>query len=297
MMQELYWRPKNMKHPFRRSIRIQFILKLLQDPEFESSLGLNLKKLKLQSIILSNYPIHSLTELKLLKESWLLSFSVFNLLSFDPLINQPLFKIKEYFGNGVGLYFTLIEHFVEFYTPIVIIGVVFQIVILSYQNYNFPVNPFYAYFICVWFTLILALWNRKEKLTCLYWGILEQKKLPDENTVRPEFIGVSQVSVIDGMETIGYSSNFFRDLRFAISMAVWFFVVAFGILSVIGMYILRYELSIHSVSPYEQYIISIINGIWIIVYNHFIFLVSVAITNFENHRVNLKYDRSLLGKA
>jgi hypothetical protein len=98
-LQQYYWRPANLKHPFRNSTRIYFILKVLEESEKHGGVGMNLRKCLYDKVLLAHFPLHSLASLTNLENTWIGPCSHTS--------NQPLFLVKEYFGDNVGIYFTL----------------------------------------------------------------------------------------------------------------------------------------------------------------------------------------------
>lgn len=93
-------RPANLKHPFRNSTRIHFILKTLEESEKNGGIGMNLRKLKHSGIIICHFPLHSLASLATMEKSWIGPLTTTS--------SQPLFLVKEYFGDNIGIYFTML---------------------------------------------------------------------------------------------------------------------------------------------------------------------------------------------
>lgn len=195
-LQDYYWRHRNLPHPFRRSIRIRFIHHILQESEKFGGVGINLRKLSYQGIITAYYPLHSWNELDDLEYMWTRFFGM--------VWNQPIFQIKDYFGERVGLFFTFLEHLHEQYAPPAALGIIFQIILLVLHDYNLPVNAIYSAFVCAWFAFTISFWKRREKLTALCWGTSDLINKVDYS-VRPEFIGLVAGSAIDGSETVDFS--------------------------------------------------------------------------------------------
>ena len=102
---DVHIRPANLKHPFRNSIRIYFILKTLEESDKSGGIGMNLRKLKHEGILLSHFPLHSLASLSTMEKSWIGWFSATS--------SQPLFLVKEYFGDNIGIYFTLLGEWIS----------------------------------------------------------------------------------------------------------------------------------------------------------------------------------------
>jgi hypothetical protein len=84
----------------------------------------------------------------------------------------PLYQIKEYFGEKVGLYFAFMEHLCRCLAPPALIGVPLQVAVFVLDDYSAPFLPFFSYFIAVWAVVMLELWKRREKALALEWGML-----------------------------------------------------------------------------------------------------------------------------
>jgi hypothetical protein len=189
----------------------------------------------------------------------------------------------------------ILEHLSESYLLAAILGVIFQIIILYYQNYNLVVNVAYGIFNCVWYSMIIAFWKRKEKVMSLMWGTLDMIPPPALTDFRPEFKGIITKSLIDGSASVEFDETS-RILRAIVSTTIWIILICFSLMVVIGIYIIKDELRGFGFDGQTQWVASAINAVWICLSNSLYFQICVWLVNFENHRQDAKFNRSLQGK-
>lgn len=172
-----------------------------------------------------------------------------------------------------------------------VLGIIFQSLILAYDNYNLAVTVAYGIFNCLWYTTSIAFWKRKEKVMSLMWGTLDNPPPPVSAECRPEFKGVVMKSLIDGSASTEYDIADYL-LRAFVSTTIWLLLVFFSLSVVIGIYIAKY----HFEDGWSQWVASIITGVWIVIMNSLHFHICKALVNYENHRLDSTYNRSLQGK-
>jgi hypothetical protein len=83
-------------------------LKTLEESDKNGGIGMNLRKLQFEGSIISHFPLHSLASLSNLEKTWIGPCATTS--------SQPLFLVKEYFGDNVGIYFTIIGKTTQFKT-------------------------------------------------------------------------------------------------------------------------------------------------------------------------------------
>jgi hypothetical protein len=143
----LYWRPDSYSHSFRDILRLklnQICLETRLDGEnlkiqrFESSYNSTQYSFIMlvymyvciryirKKWILSCFPLHNRAAAEELENHW----------QRFPLSRQPLYEIKEYFGEKVGLYFSFIEHYVTFLCIPAVMGLPLQIAVFVLDDYS-----------------------------------------------------------------------------------------------------------------------------------------------------------------
>ena len=111
---------------------------------------------------------------------------------------QPLNDIVEYFGEEVGFYFALVEYFIKWlYAPSIGGTVIFFVQMKQSRNgvqchrkvegqqdaegnlLNFDIQtcdamiPYFSVFMCIWTTLFIQFWKRRQTKLAHQWGVLD----------------------------------------------------------------------------------------------------------------------------
>jgi hypothetical protein len=162
--EELYWRPEGLSHPFRESVRIKLLGLLIQSKPATGGENLKLQRYLRSGTVLGFYPLHNREVTSELSNEWLR-------MSAMPW-EQPLFAIKEYFGEKIGLYFTFMSHYTRWLLFPAVVGLPVQLYTWAtgdYANYSLPI---YAFVMAMWAVMMLEFWKREESMTSLRWGMV-----------------------------------------------------------------------------------------------------------------------------
>ena len=139
----------------------------------------------------------------------------------------PIFELKEYFGEKIGLYSVFMGFYSIWLIVPAVIGLVFQLVVWGTVNFSSPVLPFYSVVITIWgmvrvssihsfhwfyitvfhFVLsqsMLEYWKRENKAVTLEWGTSDFESTELD---RPEFFGENMKSYIDGSDIVRTESQ------------------------------------------------------------------------------------------
>lgn len=132
----VFWKGDNRdkeEDPFRELIRLRTTTVMLESrPRYTD----NGEKKFLENLKITRY----------LKHKWLLGCFCLHTLGFAktletrwnkyPFKGQPLYEIKEYFGEKIGIYYAFIGHYTAFLTLPALIALPFQIVVFFTNNYS-----------------------------------------------------------------------------------------------------------------------------------------------------------------
>ena len=203
--------------------------------------GLVLEKLLKAEIILAAFPLHDRSELQACQSKWLVYWS-WPYVSRRPRIrkkdhwppplvetitgrrlathtngrvtrnrrrwDQPFVKIKDYFGEKIGLYFVFLGHYTEQAGVAAIIGVIVWLAACLTGGVNSPVIPFFCVVMSVWATVFLETWKRKQSRYAMEWGMVGIEEIEEE---RPDFLESDLVidinSPVDGEEIKYFPPN------------------------------------------------------------------------------------------
>ena len=147
--------------------------------------------------VVTMFPLHDLLELNELELTWLKLFQL-------PW-HQDLDKVKNYFGEKIGLYFAWLGLYTTWLCVAAIVGVFFWINIAVAGNDPNAVSiPYFAGFMSLWATLYLEYWKRAEKSYALKWGMIG---FEDNEVDRPAFIGEPSISPVTGHPSLYFSED------------------------------------------------------------------------------------------
>jgi hypothetical protein len=106
--------------------------------------------------LLAYSPLHDYVELRDLESAWLTLL--------DWPWSQPLDRIRNYFGEKIGLYFAFLGHYTTWLMPAALVGLaIWANVAQDGNNASAPSVPYFAGFIAMWSVLMLEHWKRTEK--------------------------------------------------------------------------------------------------------------------------------------
>jgi hypothetical protein len=164
--------------------------------------------------IVQRFPLHMLTRLEDLKNSWVFfwreeqpgeipqpwspfsaplsvtSNRLYQSLAYcwTGLLNQPLDQIAEYYGESVAFYFAWVAFFSRWLFLPSVLGLIVFAVQISSQNMDHWICIPYGIFLVVWCSLMLVFWRQKQSALAYRWGVLGFEM---EETERPQFKGKS----------------------------------------------------------------------------------------------------------
>lgn len=283
-LQSLYWKPKDLSHPFRESIRLKLTLLLIEAAHRDGGAGLSLRRLLKQGHILSYFPLHDNEAKASLELQWMSWFKLPSSMPYDDL--------KEYFGEKIGLYFKFLGHYTAWLIVPAIIGLIFQLVVAGTGDFSSPVIPFYSLYIALWAIFMLEFWKRTEKITAMKWGTIG---FEDEQRDRPEFEGQTRVSFINGSQ-ITYFPPHERSKIMAQSFSIIGTLALIVLGAVSAIYVIRRILYDTDVSLYAQFIASIANSVQITIFNIIYGKLADYLTDMENHRTDTQFEDSMIAK-
>ena len=125
---------------FRSVDRVKLVLSIIKADPNENGAGLVLQKLLKNGIIVGAYPLHDVNELRAVQDRWL------NYWAWP--WNQPFGRIKDYFGEKIGLYFLFLGHYTGSVMVAAAVGLVFWVMTVV-QGPNSPAIPVFCVFMSV----------------------------------------------------------------------------------------------------------------------------------------------------
>jgi anoctamin-10 len=229
----------------------------------------NLMKIK-NSHLKAFFPLHEEDLKQTLSKKWV---------SWKSLWSQPLYDIRDYFGESIGLYFCFLRmlsgQFLccakflcssEFYNKclmiIAFLGIGFFVAQCILGITSVTGSWAFGIFVPLWGTYFLEQWKRIESYYQVLWGTTS---FEDKEQQRPEFEGEFKRSPVNGRlsQYFPWHQKFWRSF---VSRSVLLSLVVCVIACVVGIFILR-ELLEEWNSTYGSYIASVISAIQIMIFN------------------------------
>ena len=142
---------------FRGVDRINIILNIIGAPVAEGGCDLKPRELMHEKVLLAFYPLHDYIELSQIQKQWLKSV-------YAPK-NQPIFMIRNYFGEKIALYFAWLGMYTTWLGYASVAGFIsFIFIIFDDYNANSVIIVPFALFMAAWSTFYLEKWKVKEFL-------------------------------------------------------------------------------------------------------------------------------------
>eukprot|EP01035_Chromulina_nebulosa_P017620 gene17620-23197_t len=278
-------------HPFSTLIRLKLIVSIL---EYSGEGGLGLE---IDTAFEDCFPLHNPMERDELARYWL-NWSV------RPW-DQPIERIKEYFGEKVGLYFAFLGHYTTWLLPLSFGGLFVVCDLAIEAGVDSSVDeallhgylvPFFSIFVSFWSQFMLEYWKRYEARLAMEWG---QTGFESNEIDRPEFTGEKKFSIITGRKIMYFPSNEkFKRLLYSYSVITGMILLVVTCVSLIFylQFYLSYEANDDNTNKNGGTITSIASAAQIQVLGYFYQDLAKKLTDNENHRTDTEYDDALIAK-
>lgn len=190
MYPELYARyelENNVVSEFLSIHRIKIMKTIFEGDVSDHCCGLNLATLVSNDCILAAFPLHNPKEKSMLQKKWLKAHQW-------PWL-QPIWDVKSYFGEKIGLYFAFIGHYCTWLIPAAIFGLGVYVDMAGESSYTVDTQFWFGLFLAFWSTFMLEFWKRQEVTYAMMWGM---RGFEEEEEDRPEFQGEEISSPVSG---------------------------------------------------------------------------------------------------
>ena len=211
---------------FRGVDRINIILNIIGAPVADGGCDLKPRELMHEKVLLAFYPLHDYIELSQIQKQWLKSV-------YAPK-NQPIFMIRNYFGEKIALYFAWLGMYTTWLGYASVAGFIsFIFIIFDDYNANSVIIVPFALFMAAWSTFYLEKWKVKEIRTAVRFGMVG---FEDEEQDRPEFEGVFTKSPVDGKDMEYFKPSkrgqaYLYSMKYIIALAIGSMGVLSGVLA------------------------------------------------------------------
>jgi anoctamin-10 len=212
----------------------------------------------------------------------------------------PFTKIRNYFGEKIGMYFAYLSYWTIFLIFPSIIGIpafIMQVIFDGNEEEADASNAFFAGFVIIWSALFYEAWKRREVRFAVIWGQID---FEEDEVERVDFVGIWRRSPINDRKEY-YFSSFRRGLRILVGIIVTLMLLGLVLLSIWGLLELRtYLFKKYEGEWFQNYtitVVSTINAFQIVIFNQIYNYIAFVMTGFENHKTITAYEQSLILKT
>ncbi|KAL8594587.1 hypothetical protein ACOMHN_002142 [Nucella lapillus] len=240
---------------------------------------------------------------------------------------QPLWKIRNYFGERIAFYFAwsgmlcttlwfpMIFGIIVFFYGIAesvssdthlsnatSLSESFQHLFGDFkQSFDNNATPYFGLFICVWGTVFLEIWKRKNSELAYEWDVEQfESNEPD----RPSFSGTKSKKDPVTDEWVWYYPFKIQFLKFWVSFSVLIVMIVLVLISVLSVITYRIIITIDfcpNSSAAECLVVgtimsSVLNAVSILILSRVYNVLAKWLTDWENHQTQTRYDDALIFK-
>jgi hypothetical protein len=294
---------------------------------------LNLPVLKHYKLLNDSFGLHERSRLQELKDNW--AYARLVVWCPYPQLQQPIGRIRDYFGEKIALYFAFLQFYTNCIVPIAMLGLATFCVNYVFEHHlDTPplvrgwVLIFFGAAVSIWSTCYTEFWKRRQFFLNVWWGMTDFKVGEPE---RPEFQGVMRKSLVDDKYENFHSSMDTLYTKMAMGITVVVLMIMIVIVAVFsflffvkgsgegGAYMfdsitrhfvrkvdpLSHEVSyvsnehfmVYNGTPIGSPLCGLINAIQIFVLNSVYKSVAQKLNDFENHRTESEYENNLIVKV
>eukprot|EP00981_Chlorochromonas_danica_P001972 scaffold409_cov167-Ochromonas_danica.AAC.4 len=274
---------------FRGADRLKLIY-MIMSYHGEGGCKLDLQQLLKDECLLAYGPLHDMVDLQNLEKDWLTLI--------DWPWNQPIERIKDYFGEKVGMYFMWLGVYTTWLVPAAILGLCIWIDIAATDNSpSAPSVPYFAGLIALWSALFLESFKRIEKRTAMKWGM---SGFEEEEQDRPQFEGERILSAVTGKPKLFFSrlEAMKRSLFSQVVISTLALIVVAAVAAIFAI-----QVAVHNAGftisgvDMSSIVASILLAIQIQFLNGYFGELALQLNNKENHRTDTEFEDSLIAKT
>lgn len=285
----LYRRLPGMAHVFASVVRCQLLQLIVRrelktiDIKMDHELAISDKSS--EKLLLAEYPLHDAALKRALAERWVGRWAAW--------LRVPLTDVKDYMGEKVAMYFAFMAHYARWQVSLVAGGVAAFLLDGLHPDKSNPWVVAYSVGVALWVVGWLQSWRRREAELALKWGTHGVED--EEVQLRPSFQGKEIQSPVDGSQILYFPADK-RRRRAMLSLMIITTSITVVISAVVAIFGFRYWLVVEKEHAYGSYIGSGMNAMQIQLFNILYSGVATWVVNMENHRTDIAYENSYIGK-
>jgi len=218
---------------------------------------------------------------------------------------SPVDKIRDYFGEGVALYFSFSETYTMFLIIIAALGLT-EYLLENYLGINFVYsNVLFTLLNIIGLAVYLEVWKRKSNEHAYFWGTSGKLR---RKPPRPEYRGELRLSPVSGKEEMYYPHNKTTRKVLLVSLPATLFCISLAFFMMLGSFASETAVTEYLTDPdsgelYEDFfstvlsnIPSIVYSLSIIIFNSIYLKIARRLTIWENHRTQEQHDTHITAK-
>ncbi|KAK7489895.1 hypothetical protein BaRGS_00018917, partial [Batillaria attramentaria] len=226
-----------------------------------------------------------------------------------PFKFQPMWKIRNYFGERIAFYFAWSGMLISTLWIPTIFGLciffygLYERLVDSFKDlfgdfkasFDNDVTPYFGLVICVWGTVFLELWKRKNAELAYEWDVDQfESNEPD----RPQFKGTHPKKDPVTDEWVWFYPLKRQVMKFSFSGSVLLMMIMVVLISVVSIIVYRVVIDIDycpTMEPAEclmatTVMSSILNAVSILLLGRVYAWLARKLTKWENHRTQTQFD-------
>ena len=280
---------------FKSTDRVKLIVSILRAQRRPSirGAGLNLSKLDSKGVIDSHFPLHLQRELEAVQGP------IMNMTQMP--WNMPIDRLRDYFGEKVGMYFAWVSHYTTMLMVAAVAGLATWVDVFLEDTPNAALVLFFAIFMSVWSAVFVESWKRRQVTLAMKWGMTNFEESEQE---RPSFLThkrtVVNISPVTSMAVPVFPDSVRRKLVAISATLISIAIIAVAAI-VSGIFILKTKLVenpwVVSGLDLGSIVPSVLNSLQIQVTNFLYQKLALWLNDFENHRTDTEYEDYLIAKT
>lgn len=218
-------------------------------------------------------------------------------------------RIREYYGEQVGLYFRFVTHMAKWTLPLGFVGLLCQGYILYTLQIESPLIAVYAVLVIIWANMFTEVWKRIEAELAYRWG-MEGFETNEESRYQFETKSHGWWDIthdsIEGYDFVdGRSKRIVNNTSLAIKQTFSSIVIVFIMGCVLFSTIMVYKFksflqmefqNIGVPTQFSATCASVLNTVQIMIFKYLYSFISTALNDMENHRTQTEFEDSMISK-
>jgi len=264
---------------FRSGDRIQLIDYIVRAADHNCA-GVDVGQMIHDGDLNAFFPLHENGKLAAMDKDWFKCF----------VWGTNIFKVRDYFGERIAMYFLFMSHFIKWLIFPSICGTVIYGAGVAYgtpDNYS-------CLLVCIcmslWYIFFIHFWRRNQATHAVKWGTLYIG--PTLEPTRPGFTGTSRINPVTGRIDRYYpwSQRIGKVLLSYSVLAVSVIVLAFII---VFLFVLRRIFHANG----GRFWFMVLNAIVVEILNNVFTWIAKKLTVWENYRTQSEHSNALLAKT